>query len=202
MVDQPPREPQQEFSRFALGPKISPSPRNDNSNDLHAIGEFAFQSITKVEWLIRQLQYGRLSQQSCFKRQARAPVWDMNGTIFGRAGYQVIVFTHALPSDPLQFVVIAIVGWMNHPQRQVVEYLLEENRVLREQINSRRMRSNDDQSRRLAVKAKSLGRKLLARVATIVTPENFVGLAPNANRRGIRWQRVPYAGTTGNRGRS
>jgi hypothetical protein len=46
----------------------------------------------------------------------------------------------------------------------VVEYLLEENRVLREQIGSRRMRFNDDQRRRLAVRAKTLRRKLLARV--------------------------------------
>ena len=45
-----------------------------------------------------------------------------------------------------------------------VEYLLEENRVLREQIGRRRMRFNDDQRRRLAVKARRLGRKLLARV--------------------------------------
>jgi putative transposase len=76
--------------------------------------------------------------------------------------------------DPFQFVVIAIAGWMNQHQQQVVEYLLEENRVLREQIGSRRMRFNDDQRRRLAVKAKRLGRKLLAGVATIVTPETLL----------------------------
>ncbi len=63
--------------------------------------------------------------------------------------------------DPFQFVVVAIAGWMNQHQQQVVEYLLEENRVLREQIGSRRMRFNDDQRRRLAVKAKRLGRKVL-----------------------------------------
>jgi putative transposase len=76
--------------------------------------------------------------------------------------------------DPFQFVVIALVGWMNQHQQQVLEYPLEENRVLREQIGSRRMRFNDDQRRRLAVKAKTLGRKLLARVATIVTPETLL----------------------------
>jgi putative transposase len=76
--------------------------------------------------------------------------------------------------DPFQVVVIAIAGWMNQHQHHVIEYLLEENRVLREQIGSRRMRFNDDQRRRLAVKAKRLGRKLLARVATIVTPETLL----------------------------
>src|SRR5688572_3981409 len=76
--------------------------------------------------------------------------------------------------DPFQVVVIAIAGWMNQHQHHVVGYLLEENRVLREQIGSRRMRFNDDQRRRLALKAKRLGRKLLARVATIVTPETLL----------------------------
>jgi transposase-like protein len=76
--------------------------------------------------------------------------------------------------DPFQFFIIAIAGWMNQHQQQVVEYLLEENRVLREQIGTRRMRFNDDQRRRLAVKAKKLGRNLLARVATIVTPETLL----------------------------
>ena len=75
--------------------------------------------------------------------------------------------------DPFQVVVIAIAGWMNQHQHHVIEYLLEDNRVLREQSGSRRMRFNDDQRRRLAVKAKTLGRKLLARVATIVTPETL-----------------------------
>ena len=76
--------------------------------------------------------------------------------------------------DPFQFVVIAIAGWMNQHQQQVVDYLLEENRVLLEQIGGRRMRFNDDRRPRLAVKAKTLGRKLLARIATIVTPETLL----------------------------
>ena len=63
---------------------------------------------------------------------------------------------------------------MNQHQQQVVEYLLEENRVLREQIGNRRMRFNDDQRRRLAIKAKRLGRRMLARIATIVTPETLL----------------------------
>ena len=53
-------------------------------------------------------------------------------------------------------------------------YLIEENRVLREQIGNRRMRFSDDQRRRLAAKAKKIGRKLLKEVATIVTPETLL----------------------------
>jgi hypothetical protein len=74
--------------------------------------------------------------------------------------------------DPFRFVLIAVAGWMNQRQLQVIDYLREENRVLREQLGARRLRLNDDQRRRLA--AKGLGRKLLAEVATIVTPETLL----------------------------
>ena len=63
---------------------------------------------------------------------------------------------------------------MNRHQQHVIEYLVEENRVLREQIGSKRMRFTDEQRRRLAAKAKELGRKLRAQVATIVTPETLM----------------------------
>ena len=63
---------------------------------------------------------------------------------------------------------------MNQHQLQIIDYLREENRVLREQLGGRRVRFNDDQRRRLAAKAKGLGRKLLAEVATIVTPETLL----------------------------
>jgi putative transposase len=76
--------------------------------------------------------------------------------------------------DPFSFIVISIAGWMNQHQQHVIDYLIEENRVLREQIGDRRMRFNDDQRRRLAVRAKKLGRKLLAQVSTIVTPETLL----------------------------
>jgi hypothetical protein len=50
---------------------------------------------------------------------------------------------------------------MNQRQLQVIDYLREENRVLREQLGGRRVRLNDDQRRRLAVRAKALVRKIL-----------------------------------------
>jgi hypothetical protein len=73
--------------------------------------------------------------------------------------------------DPVQFVLVAIAGWMNQRQQQTIEYLREENRVLREQLANRRLHFNDDQRRRLAFRAKGLGRKLLSEVATLVTPD-------------------------------
>src|SRR5262244_3841452 len=76
--------------------------------------------------------------------------------------------------DPFRFVLIAVAGWMNQRQLPIIDYLREENHVLREQLGGRRLRLNDDQRRRLAAKAKGLGRKLLAEVATIVTPETLL----------------------------
>src|SRR6266699_3594725 len=76
--------------------------------------------------------------------------------------------------DPFRFMLIAVAGWMNQRQLQVIDYLREENRVLREQLGGRRLRLNDDQRRRLAAKAKGIGRKLLAEIATIVTPETLL----------------------------
>ena len=71
-------------------------------------------------------------------------------------------------------MLIAVAGWMNQPQQHAIEYLREENRVLREQLGGRRLGLNDDQRRRLAAKAKKLGRRLLAEIATIVTPETLL----------------------------
>jgi transposase InsO family protein len=76
--------------------------------------------------------------------------------------------------DPFRFLLITLAGWMNHRQLQMIEYLREENRVLREQLGDRRLRLTDDQRRRLAAKARGLGRKVLAQVATIVTPETLL----------------------------
>src|SRR5947207_13730732 len=76
--------------------------------------------------------------------------------------------------DPFRFVLIAVAGWMNQRQLQIIDYLREENRVLREQLGDRRVRFNDDQRRRLAARAKGLGRKLLAEVATLVTPDTLL----------------------------
>ena len=76
--------------------------------------------------------------------------------------------------DPFRFVLIGVAGWMNQLQPQMIQYLHEENRVLREQLDERRLRFTDDQRRRLAVKAKGPGRKILAELATIVTPETLL----------------------------
>jgi hypothetical protein len=72
--------------------------------------------------------------------------------------------TVAAPSTlcPLQFVLAVLSGWMNDHQARVVDYLREENRLLKQQLGGRRLRLSDDVRRRLAAKAVVLGRKLLS----------------------------------------
>ena len=75
---------------------------------------------------------------------------------------------------PLAFFLLLFSGWVNRHQSAVIDYLLEENRVLRAVNGSRRLRLTDDQRRRLAVKGQILGRRRLAAVAGIVTPDTIL----------------------------
>jgi len=76
--------------------------------------------------------------------------------------------------DPFRFLLAAAAGWMSGRQSQLIDYLREENRVLREQLGARRLRFTDDRRCRLAAKAKGLGRKVLVELGTIVTPETLL----------------------------
>ena len=77
-------------------------------------------------------------------------------------------------SHPLRFLLVALAGWINQQQREVIDYLQAENRVLREQLGSRRLRFTDDQRIRLAAKAKQLGRRALREIGTIVSPDTLL----------------------------
>lgn len=66
---------------------------------------------------------------------------------------------------------LVFAGWVNRHQQDVIEYRQEENRVLREQLGGKRLRFTDRQRRRLAAKAKAIGRKGLFEMGTLVTPE-------------------------------
>ena len=76
----------------------------------------------------------------------------------------------------LQLLLATFAGWVGRRQTAVIDYLVEENRVLKEQLESggKRLRFTDDQRRRLAAKGKPLGRKVLDAIATIVTPDTIV----------------------------
>jgi putative transposase len=79
-----------------------------------------------------------------------------------------------MTGQPLQFLLLLFAGWVNRKQFEVVDYLKEENRILREQMHSRRLRFTDDQRRRLAARGKVLGRKRLQEVTSLRTPETIL----------------------------
>ena len=62
---------------------------------------------------------------------------------------------------PLRYLLLVFAGWANRQQLYVIDYLKEENRVLREILGEQRLRFTDAQRRRLAEKVKRLGRKVL-----------------------------------------
>ena len=75
---------------------------------------------------------------------------------------------------PLKLLLITFAGFVNRDQSRLIAYLLEENRIFRELQGKKRPRLTDDQRRRLAAMGKSLGRRLLDKVATIVTPDTIL----------------------------
>lgn len=71
-------------------------------------------------------------------------------------------------------MLLTLAGWVNRSQQDAIEYLKEENRVLREHVGGRRLRFTDEQRRRLAAKAKVLSRGSLKAVADLVTPNTLL----------------------------
>jgi putative transposase len=74
----------------------------------------------------------------------------------------------------LRILLVALSGWVNRHQLEVIEYLREENRVLKEHLGARRLKLTDAQRRRLAATGCRLGRRALTDVATLVTPDTIL----------------------------
>jgi hypothetical protein len=57
--------------------------------------------------------------------------------------------------DPaaLQMVLCVLTGWLDRREREAVAYLIDENRLLRRQLGTRRLRLTDADRRRLAARA-------------------------------------------------
>ena len=92
---------------------------------------------------------------------------------------------------PLQFLIAMCAGSLQRRQQTLVEYLIEENLVLRKKLGPKRLRFTDAERRRLALKAHSLGRKMLDKYATLaarhlledsgVKPVRLPPRSPNLN---------------------
>jgi hypothetical protein len=85
-------------------------------------------------------------------------------------------------NQPFHLLVIALAGWLNRHQQAVIGYFIKENRVLKDQLEGRRLRFTDEQRWRLALKAKILVRRLLDEIETLVTPDTL-----------LAWHRKPIA---------
>ena len=68
----------------------------------------------------------------------------------------------------LQVLVLTFAGWVNRHQDDLIAYLREENRVLREHLGPRPLRLTDAQRRRLTVRGQKLGRRVVMQVAGFV----------------------------------
>jgi putative transposase len=72
-------------------------------------------------------------------------------------------------------LLVAVWGsWLTREQADVIAFLREENRILKARLAGQRLRFDDRERRRLAEVGHPLGRRLLTRVATIVTPDTIL----------------------------
>jgi putative transposase len=86
------------------------------------------------------------------------------------------IFSAAMssPLQPLHLLLMMFAGWVNRHHLDVIDYLQEETRVLKERLGGRRIRFTDAERRRLARKARALGRKVLNELETLVTPDTLL----------------------------
>jgi hypothetical protein len=75
---------------------------------------------------------------------------------------------------PLHLFIASLVGWLQREQHEIIQYLREENRVLKAQLRNQGLQLTDDDRRRVAVVGGRLGRRILTQVATIVTPDTIL----------------------------
>ena len=80
----------------------------------------------------------------------------------------------SMSPTPLHLLLLTLAGWMNRHQQAAIDYLLEENRVLKEHLGTKRIRFTDQQPLRLALKGKALGRKALQHICTLATPDTIL----------------------------
>jgi transposase len=76
--------------------------------------------------------------------------------------------------QPWQLLLTVLASWLQHEQQKVIEFYQVELKALMEAQGKKRLLLSDEHRRLLAVKGKSLGRKALMELTTIVTPETIL----------------------------
>ena len=75
---------------------------------------------------------------------------------------------------PWHLLLVILAGWANQLQQQIIDFQRTEIDVLKKKLGKKRIILNDDERRRLAVKAKVLGRKVLQEVGCLFTPDTIL----------------------------
>jgi putative transposase len=75
---------------------------------------------------------------------------------------------------PLQFLIYLVASWLARQQGEAIEYLRAENRLLRSSLGPKRAAPDGRGAWPLAEKGKPLGRRRLADVASLATPETIL----------------------------
>ncbi|MCR9115422.1 MAG: hypothetical protein NXI22_00570 [bacterium] len=73
----------------------------------------------------------------------------------------IIATRMSLVLQPWQLLLLILSGWVNRERQRIIEYQRTEIEVLKELFGKKRFLLNDNQRRRLGIKGKVLGRKLL-----------------------------------------
>ncbi len=83
-----------------------------------------------------------------------------------------------MKNKPMTMLLAMLAGWINRQQVDMINYLKEENKILKEELlkatGSNRVILNDTQRRRLAILARKLGRKLLGEICDVFSPDTLL----------------------------
>jgi hypothetical protein len=77
-------------------------------------------------------------------------------------------------ASTLQWLLLVLTGWLEHRDREALAYVVAENRLLRQQLGTRRLRLTDADRRRLAIRAVGVGRHRLREIASLATPDTLL----------------------------
>ena len=84
-----------------------------------------------------------------------------------------------MKTNPMYMFLTMMAGWINRHQQEAIEYLKEENKILRDELlkatgNKKRIILNNHQRRRLAILARNLGHKLLSEISNVFSPDTIL----------------------------